>query len=301
MATSPRTASPASVGVADGNEFSLTNKQFGEHLAVITSAVEDLVQLATAVGGLKKGERLALQSGAQIGKRELRSATSAVIAQIRQLKKFHKEAGRTKKRQALGPDGQPKRRGGGFNLPIRVTPALQQFFATANLGPVDPRDPTGPQLRDHLLLLSQDGITSPSLLTPLFSIYAQVNGLQNPQQRNLLRADANMQQYLGPTLMELQRTIQPHMGKPGKTGKPARMLPGFNPEAFPYAYLQNIIKLNKVDLTPEEKAALQADTQRMARLAAEQQMVSATLAVYREANKAVTAERRRAKGAAGRQ
>lgn len=273
----------------------MTSVQFGEHLKGITGAVENLVSLATAVGGLKKGERLALESGQQIGKRELRSAVSQVVAQIRQLKKIHKEAGKTKKRQTLGPDGQPKRRGGGFNLPIRVSQNLQQFFATANLGPVDPQNPAGPQLRDHLQLLTQQGITSPSLLTPLFSIYAKVNNMQNPGQRNLLMADAHMRQYLGTTLARLQEDIQPHMGKPGKGGKPPKMLPGFDANAFPYAYLQNITKLNKVQLSDAEKQQLQGNAEVMTRLAAEQQMVSACLAIYRALDKDVVAARRRAK------
>lgn len=295
MATSPRSASPGTPAAVDESEFSITNKQFGEHLALITKGVEDLVQLALAVGGLKKGERLLLESGAQIGKRELRTAASTVVAKIRELKKYHKEAGRPKKRQVLGPDGQPKRRGGGFSLPIRITPELQQFFATANLGLVDPRDPGSGQLLSKLALLTQYGITSRSLLTPLFSIYAQVNGLQNPGQRSRLHADAHMRQYLGSALAKLEATIPEHMGKPGKSGKPPKRQPAFDSNSFPYSYLQYIIKENKVSLSPEEKAALQKDENTLALLAAEQKLVSDTLAVYRAANKAQTAKRRSGK------
>lgn len=265
-------------------EFDISNKDFSVKLVEISKSVDDLVELAVQVGALEKGQRLQLPDGRQVGKRELRSATSQVVQTIRDLRKFHKAALRAKKRISVDPEtGEPVRRGGGFSLPIKVSDELKNFFATANLGPVDPTDPKSPSLSSQLVLLTQAGITSPSLLTPLFSIYVNRNNLQDKEQRNYLHADEHMKKHLGGTLSRLQKEIQPHQSKPSKNGKPARMLPGFNPSNFPYYYLQNIVQSNKVSMTKEETATLAADAGVSARLAQEQQLVSAILDSYREA------------------
>ena len=295
MALSPRTASPGTPG-ALGNAYAVDNKAFGEILAGIITSAGEAFDFALLVGSLQKGQRLHLPDGRLVGRRELRSAVSAVSQAIKELKKYHKEALKAKKRQAIDPiTGLPVKRGGGFSLPIRVTDELRGFFATAQLGLRDPRDGNSGTLVEFLGLLTQQGVTSPSLLTPLFSIYALVNGLQDPAQRNILHADTHMQQYLGNTLVLLQNEIKPHMSKPSKTGKPQKMLPGFNPQGFPYAYLQNIIQKNKIPQTKEMQAALAADATVMGRLQQEQQMVSGTLAIYREANKPAEQERRKLK------
>jgi hypothetical protein len=265
-------------------EYDVSNKDFSSRLTDISKSVDDLVELAVQVGGLEKGQRLQLPDGRQVGKRELRSAASQVVQTIRDLRKYHKAALRTKKRVSIDPaTGEPIRRGGGFSLPIRVTDELKNFFATANLGPVDPSDPKSPSLSSQLFLLTQAGVTSPSLLTPLFSIYVNRNGLQDKEQRNILHCDDHMRKHLSNTLTRLQKEIQPHQSKPSKSGKPARMLPGFNPASFPYYYLQNIVQANKVSMTKDETAALASDTSVSTRLQQEQQLVSAILDSYREA------------------
>jgi hypothetical protein len=281
-------------------EFDVSNKDFAAKLVEISKSVDDLVELAVQVGGLEKGQRLQLPDGRQVGKRELRSATSQLVQTIRELRRYHKAALRAKKRVSIDPaTGEPIRRGGGFSLPIRVTDELKNFFATANLGSVDPSDPKSPSLSSQLVLLTQGGVTSPSLLTPLFSIYVNRNGLQDKEHRNILHADTHMSKYLGNTLTRLQREIQPHQSKPSKNGKPARMLPGFNPASFPYYYLQNIVQANKVPMSKEETAQLASNQDVVIRLQQEQQMVSSILDTYREARapeeKARRAEKNKAK------
>jgi len=299
---SPRTASPGTPGAAS-SVFNLDNKAFGEYVTALSDSLKELATIGLAVGALPKGQRLWINEPtlinrglAEVGRRNYHQMVSTVVRKIRELKKFHKEALKPKKRGTIDPvTGLPVKRGGGFSLPIRISDDLRGFFTNANLGLIEPRLPPSSdntELRENLPLLTKYGITSPSLLTPLFSIYALVNGLQNGEQRNLLHADEYMRQALGTTLATLQATVKDHPGKQPKNGGAPRMIPGFNPDAFPYSYLQKIIKENKLPQTKDEQKALMADTTVMANLHKEQDLVSKVLDIYREINAPAEKQRR---------
>ena len=81
----------------------------------------------------------------------------------------------------------------GFNTPLELTTEMLLFIGAGNFGLLDPSKPksdTNPLLISQLKSIRK-GLTSSSLLTPLFAIYAMVNGLRSPNTR-LLCADENM-------------------------------------------------------------------------------------------------------------
>jgi hypothetical protein len=145
----------------------------------------------------------------------------------------------------------------GFQVAIRVTDKMINFFRHANLGQVNPNDPTSKPLNECIPLLTEQGITTPSILTLLFSIYAQVNNLndrascnhvdpnnlQSPllpmaqRNRHRLGADDLLATWFHETFDRL-RAKGPRQTRNGE-------IPAFDPKNFYYAEFQRIIAENR--------------------------------------------------------
>lgn len=156
------------------------------------------------------------------------------------------------------------------------------------------------------MLLINQGITSPALLTPLFSIYAKVNNMQDPANRQYLKATPDMHQFFEGTFNDLNkqdiaepRTTRQRKKDPvtGQTVTEEVPIPPFTAERFRYANFQSIVSLNRVPkdtLTVEQKEFLDTPDIK-ARLADEQHLVSSTLAFYRQQSEVQRKQERAAK------
>jgi len=212
--------------VEQRSRYDVSPKEFREGpLKTIASHLDDLLTLAHNVGRVadhgfimvmedgkeKKKEHAILVNGQVVGKREVGKFASALKREILELSKYLQEAKRRKKR--------PSNSSTGFKNPIYVSQDLVSFFKeAARLGrlghaftstqttndkgkQVSTFRDTGRNLGDFLSLLLEQGITSPGLLTALFSIYTNTTGIQlnnaKGEKGAFIRADALMNQYFG--------------------------------------------------------------------------------------------------------
>ena len=143
-------------------------------------------------------------------------------------------------------------------VPIRVSTNLMNFFNQANLGLSDPLNPKSKPLNRALPLLTDHGITSPSILTTLFAIYATINNLTlrascnrvdpfNPESA-LLPPAQRRDQYLGvDALMRhwLSETFDRFRARGTRQTPKGKEIPSFDPENFTYPQFQGIISLNQ--------------------------------------------------------
>lgn len=292
MATSPRSASPASVQMTE--QGVLTTKDFRDYVKDVARGWADLVATAKKVATLEKGQAIRLADGSEVNSATVKSLQSRMTAITKGLAKSYAALAKSKKKRAVTAGS---RRGGGFANPIRVTDELREFFKTAELGYIggvtrknnvkrtpeaitaNPNDPANGRLVDVLGLLTERGVTSPSLLTPLFSIYALVNNLQDPEHHNMLHADAHMNRYLGEALARAEAEVKAHITPKGK------QMPAFDRNAFPYTYVQYITKFSKPAMSKDERKletkTLMDQPGVMERLREEQQVVSDTLAAHK--------------------
>lgn len=193
----------------------------------------------------------------------------------------------------------------GFLTPRYITDTLKNFFAEANLGLAftkqhDGTFTTGDQLRNYLHLLLECGISSLALLTPLFSIYARVNEMPDPQDRRFLRATPLMIKYFSDIFSQFPLEDQQRLSSEkeqlanlietkadySEINCVQRMIDRysiFDPNHFRYAYFQRIIARNRVPKEELSTEQLQHLTDPDVRLSLddEQRIVSTTLEYYR--------------------
>jgi len=125
----------------------------------------------------------------------------------------------------------------GFKTPIRVTDNMREFIRNGDFGLSDPNDPNSPPL-NQMLMVTENNITTRSMLTPLFNIYAHVNDMQqDPNNKQYLTSTPTMDQYFRETYLKLAR-------RPEKFRRDGTPIPGFDPKRFRYASLQYIISEN---------------------------------------------------------
>lgn len=278
MATSPNVSSPVlTEKERKSAALNLTPAEFQAKLKVITGQLNDLMKTSAAVFALKPSDRLLFPDGSTVGRREIKSLTSQLATEIKGLKNNYREHGRKKKRSRSG-------KATGFQRPMFVDEEMKAFFKTANLGPSDPNDPNSAPL-NTLLAVGDTGVTTNGMMTPLFSIYATVNNMQqDPTNKQFLTATPEMDRYFSQTYQKA--AAEPVRYKKNKvTGQPdlSQPLPKFDPKHFRYANIQTIVKyhvIKKPQLSEEHKAYLD-NPEVKARLDEEQKIVSKALDVYR--------------------
>lgn len=216
-------------------------EEFNTFIEGMKTSLDQLVDAAYRLGQAG-GEKI---SGVY-GKKELNANRSEYKKALAQIGKQYAAALKQKRK----PRAPGAAKGGqGFQNPVAISPALQQFIQQGNFGV----GPDGKRLQDSLPLLSQ-GITTSALLTPLFSIYVHQNGLQNLATSNrevgnipalmnnqYLGADGLMKQAFDPDLRFLsQKNALPKKSKRGQ------VIPAFSPDNFRFASWQSIVALNRM-------------------------------------------------------
>jgi len=302
-------ASPVTEQNQIQGKYDVTTRQFRDILKELCAKFNRLLKLGEQVNQLGKGEYLHYQNGTDIGRREFKSLASQFCKEITGLQPYFNQAKRPRRVARSG------RTNNGFRNPMYVTSVIRDFFLKANLGPafVLQEDDQGRSewkqtdkpLNAYLSLLNQQ-ITSAALLTPLFSIYAYVNNMQDLNNRQYLSATQEMCNFFGQTFTDMKNKDQAtkvELQKQAQSGdKKAEAdlakLVVFDPSRFKYSRFQTIVALNRVpksELTAEQQAAL-TNNQVKEALNNEQRLVSNTLTYYREA----TSDQRKAERAAKR-
>lgn len=284
MATSPPT-----VDTNEVKNYDIEPKEFGENLSKLCKEHNEIFKLASVVYSLGKTEKLVYPNGKTIGRKELKNLSAQFCKKVKELKKNFVARGKKKKRT---------RKSGtiaGFKNPIIVTDNMRAFFAVANLGPSDPRNPSSEPLGPKLAV-GVNGVTTRAIMTPVFNIYAYVNHMQKDNRqgfRQLLTATPQMDQYFTDTYTRLAALPQ-RFKKADKNGyrEPIRK---FESKSFRYASIQQIVADNSIPrpgskgakerphLTPltAEQSTLLENPEMKVRLEQEQVLVSGILEYYR--------------------
>ena len=285
------------------------NKEFNERIDEILAHVEQLSDVALAVGSLPEGGKHELPNGTTVGKKEFKQLRSCCKKEIKELKKMFAQARKQHK---------PKRAGAsnGFRNSAVVEKTLCDFFKEAELGPSYKRNGTkfsesNKKLSADMPMFLENGVTSSALLTPLFSIYAHKSGMQLEKNRQYLKATPLMHKYFDPIFKILveeddekivrmkaeleemrnkkvtkeekeafEKELQEFEDKIKKTEKDK-----FNPDEFRYSRFQSIVskcRKDKKDASPPQVKLLEDSVKLKSVLESEQRVVSETLAYYRE-------------------
>ena len=231
--------------------LNLTPKEFGAKLDQLGKHHNNLMKLAAQVYCLPKTDRLQYPNGKAVGRKEIRSLSSQYVKDIKSLKKNYVARGKRKKRRR-SPGTTA-----GFKNPILVTDNMREFFGVANLGPSEPSNKNSKPLNE-ILAVGQNGVTTRAIMTPLFNIYAHVNGMQrDPDNKQFLTATAQMNTYFQNTYQVLSSRPQTFT-KADKNGV-RKPIPIFDPLRFRYASIQSIVADNTIkdpQLNNEQKLAL---------------------------------------------
>lgn len=277
MSASPNNARPLTEKERKAAALNLTQQEFQAKLKLITTQLNQLQKLSSSVFALKPSDRLQFADGSTVGRREVKSLASQLAAEITSLKDNYREHGKKKKRKRSG-------KATGFQRPMFVDENMVNFFKTANLGPSDPNNPNSTPL-NQVLSVAQDGVTTNGMMTPLFSIYATLNNMQqDPTNGQYLTSTPEMDRYFSATYQQAANEPQRYY-KDKVTGEYdlTRPLPKFDPKHFRYANIQTIVKYHvakKDQLSAEHKAYLETDAVKQ-KLKQEQAIVSKALDVYR--------------------
>lgn len=193
-----------------------------------------------------------------------------------------------------------------FLAPRYITDNLENFLAEAELGLAYIKQPDGKfiqgdKLKNYLPLLLRRSVTCSALLTPLFSILAHVNEMQNPQNRTFLHTTELMTKYFSDTFNQLSMADQTrlvahqerlanlikHGAKKSEIDYVQSMIDQFvifDSKHFKYARFQSIAALNYIpeaQLSAEQLQYLK-EPEVHQQLDEEQSLVSSTLEYYRE-------------------
>ena len=230
-----------------------------------------LITLAISVGQDGKVVIPWGKKNAEFGRQSLKSFLAQVNKKLGEIlsnyKKLNSEKGRRKKRQVEeGVEGAaPKQRSFGLT---KISESFRHFWATANLGHVIPNDPNSPLLVDQLPLLTNEGITTTSLLQSLWATYIEVNGLVDPNNKSLILPDDHMKQDLSKAIeyfishptkrsMETYREKLRKYDENVKAGKKVGNRP-VDPSTFSFDVLPNTFttSLTKYFVVPRTEAGL---------------------------------------------
>lgn len=254
-------------------ELSATVEEFKTKTDELEEKMRNLNELYMKLGA--NGENPVTVNGQRIGKKELRSLQSQLGKELQLLPKYFGTASKAKgkRKRVVKPGDEKKQSKAGFSNPMFVSSKLREFFAKANLGPVDPSRPVGPdnhELIKYLPLLTERGITNSALLTPLFSIYVNRNALQENAQRNknrppqdrnnqYLGCNPDMDRVFGQTPCSHAKTgglsefafLEDQDKKKPRSDKNGVLIAPFSRSDFRFASFQSVVALNRVSLKDE--------------------------------------------------
>jgi hypothetical protein len=202
-------ASPRSVAAATPEDFSTEVNNF-------VGKLKELFKIQKALHTAKAQKQGGLDwKGSHLKSTDVTALQNQLLREVKGFKKLYR-AGFNRRRGAGNRKGGPN---SGFRLPIALKQELIDFLNAANLGSLG-----GNKLQVYLPFLNNSpgnplyGVASRAVLTPLFSLYAELNNLSDramynqqraatPEYKNrqLLGADETMRRFLGQTFANITR------------------------------------------------------------------------------------------------
>ena len=192
--------------------YDVDNKTFEEHLKSMNVKFNNLVKVTRELESAGKNGFLKMditqEDGEVVTKKfteaNLRAAANEFSKEIMELKKFHAEAKKKKKKPR---DNSQQENLTGTYTPLYTDEVLQKFLTTAKnsqssgFGDVSPlRVGTKgykPNLLVNHLKIAGDGYMVRNTLTLLCYIYLYVNNLQDENTKSIICADAHMNEVFG--------------------------------------------------------------------------------------------------------
>lgn len=271
MTTRAERAAQDAKYIVNADEFRQILKEFKKNLKnllVIHGIVSKLSRNQYAV--TQEGKEITLPDGQvtnEIDRNVYNLWEKKLFSDISQLGKYFTKSYHRKRkgpRPTLDADGNPILTG--FERPAIMSENLRKFFDEADLGLVDdslPHDPdTNPYIRDQISLLLQNRMSSPAVLTPLFTIYARKKKLtnnatsnrgkdENLQDGGRLGADDAMKEAFRETFTALTLSDKELDQKAGVRfdKRTKRVITPFDPNDFQFASFQSIIAMNSANPT----------------------------------------------------
>lgn len=184
--------SPTTVASSE-NSGPVSPKDFAECIKYYQQSHKAIVALAGLVNKLPANQPL------QIGNHTIRRSdvnkySQAYISQLGDLRKLFSNRKRKTKRQNTQ-----------LNSLFYVSDQLVNFYKNSNLGPLDPEDPEGEQLADHIDILLQDRMSTSGILTSLISRYIDANNLKTPNSSGRFTPDKKMEKSFANTKYVLNK------------------------------------------------------------------------------------------------
>lgn len=238
----------------------LTPEQAGEVFTELKRDIANLISFASHIGREGKVE------GTLEGEKDVTTFTSQSVKSFRSLINKNIDELFSQYKLALrGRRGAPKRKSGETRIPglVKLIDTYRNFWAGANLGLSNPNDSRSASLASSVPLLTKKGITSPGMLTSLWTTYVDVNNLKTvgpDGKQNRLRADDYMNRILGRAFDHLERNtptpeaLDNYNEKVASGKKKAEKPEKFDRNSFNRKWLANISSMYMV-LGPDDESS----------------------------------------------
>ena len=165
----------------------VSSKDFAECIKYYQQTHKAIVALSGLVNKLPANQPL------QIGNHTIRRSdvnkySQAYMSQLGDLRKIFS----SKRKKSKRPNSQ-------LNSLFYVSDQLVNFYKNSNLGPLDPEDPNGEQLADHIDILLENRMSTSGILTSLISRYIESNNLKTPNSSGRFTPDKKMEKCFANT------------------------------------------------------------------------------------------------------
>lgn len=185
--------SPTSVA-ASRNDGPCTAKEFSEHIKYFQQTHKAIVRWAVELGRTPANQPLKIPGGHTIKRSDISKYSSAYVSQLGELRKIFAN----RKRKTTRTNTQ-------LNSLFYVSDQLVAFYKGANLGPLDPSEPKGDKLKDHIDILVSKRMSTSGILTSLISRYIEANQLKTPDSAGRFLPDSRMKTAFATTKYTLRK------------------------------------------------------------------------------------------------
>ncbi len=179
--------SPTSVA-ASRNDAPCTAKEFSEHIKYFQQTHKAIVRLTAELGRIPGNQSLKIPGGHTIRRTDLNKYSQAYISQLGELRKIFTN----RKKKTKRPNSQ-------LNSLFYISDQLVSFYKGANLGPLDPANPKGEKLADHIDVILGSRMATSGILTSLISRYIEANELKTPNSSGRFMPDKRMEKAFSTT------------------------------------------------------------------------------------------------------
>ena len=163
------------------NEGPTSAKEIAECIKYYQQTHKAIVALSGLVNKLPANQPLKIGNHT-IRRSDVNKYSQAYVSQLGDIRKLFSN----KKRKTKRSNTQ-------LNSLFYVSDQLVNFYKNSNLGPLDPSNPKGEKLADHIDVLLSNRMSTSGILTSLISRYIDANGLKTPNASGRFMPDKRME------------------------------------------------------------------------------------------------------------